>query len=112
MIHGGPSRFDIDASAISAGFRSSLFHWNPGLGWQRRQDDDLVVRVGNEIEGTFRAFGYNGYLNEENEYCDDCDWKKLFWGMKKYNKLLTVKQYWDPKNVFWCIHCVGSDLGK
>ena len=30
--------------------------------------------------------------------------------MDRYNRLLTVKQLWDPDNLFWCHHCVGSDL--
>ena len=28
----------------------------------------------------------------------------------RYNRLLRVKQQWDPDNLFWCHHCVGSDL--
>ena len=30
--------------------------------------------------------------------------------MDRYNRLLRVKQQWDPDNLFWCHHCVGSDL--
>ena len=34
-----------------------------------------------------------------------------YWGsMDRYNRLLRVKQRWDPDNLFWCHHCVGSDL--
>ena len=34
-----------------------------------------------------------------------------YWGsMDRYNRLLRVKQQWDPDHLFWCHHCVGSDL--
>lgn len=37
------------------------------------------------------------------------DWKTRYWG-HNYDKLLAIKQKYDPNQVFYCYHCVGSDL--
>ena len=109
LIHGAPASFDLNSNAISEGFRNSVFSLSPGFGWIDASYDSKIMSVASGMEAEMRRFGYNSYLNEENENCNDCNWKQLFWGVEKYNKLLHIKQYWDPNNVFWCPHCVGSD---
>ena len=37
------------------------------------------------------------------------DWKTRYWGAN-YDKLLSIKNKYDPDVVFYCYHCVGSDL--
>lgn len=46
------------------------------------------------------------YLNEADGY--DPDWKKDWYG-DRYDWLQTVKQKYDPDEVFWCWRCVGSE---
>lgn len=36
------------------------------------------------------------------------DWKTRYWG-HNYDRLLAIKQKYDPSQVFYCYHCVGSD---
>ena len=46
-----------------------------------------------------------------NVICSFTTQQTEYWGtMDRYNRLLRVKQQWDPDNLFWCHHCVGSDL--
>lgn len=47
-----------------------------------------------------------------NEALDkEKDWKRTFFGPSAhYEKLLAVKQKYDPKNVLWCMPCVGGDV--
>ena len=54
-----------------------------------------------------RKFGDGGYLNID--YLPSQDWKVDFWG-EHYVDLLKVKIKYDPDNLFYCNHCVGSDM--
>ena len=52
---------------------------------------------------------YSGsYWNEADYY--DPEFQHSFWGAAKYPKLLAVKQAYDPKGLFTCHHCVGSEF--
>jgi len=46
------------------------------------------------------------YTNEANAY--EPEWQKVFWGTN-YPRLLVVKEKWDPRGVFRCNRCVGSE---
>ncbi|KAL2430427.1 FAD-linked oxidoreductase hmp9 [Exophiala dermatitidis] len=46
------------------------------------------------------------YMNEADRL--DPDWKIDFYG-SNYDKLLSIKQKYDPSSVFYCPTCVGSD---
>lgn len=47
------------------------------------------------------------YVNEIDP--TEPDWKETIHG-EHYSRLLDVKLKWDPRGVFWCKHCVGSEL--
>jgi len=83
--------------SIPPGFRKALFH--------------LVVGGNNQtvMDTTYYALGENSYFSESAYEHTGDSWKQRYWG-KNYDKLLKIKQKWDPDNVFWCRHCVGSDL--
>ena len=42
-------------------------------------------------------------------YVPSLDWKDDFWG-ENYEDLLKIKIKYDPDNLFYCYHCVGSDM--
>ena len=48
-----------------------------------------------------------GYMSESDP--TEPNWQNAFWG-SNYPRLLRLKEVWDPKGVFWCNHCVGSEL--
>lgn len=50
--------------------------------------------------------GMGTYLNEADRY--DPEWKEDWFG-SRYDWLKSVKQKYDPEEVFWCWHCVGSE---
>lgn len=59
----------------------------------------------------FDAFSENhgAYINEASPY--ENDWKTTFYGGgERYEKLLKIKQKYDPNNVLWCFPCVGGDV--
>lgn len=38
----------------------------------------------------------------------ESDWQKVTWG-GNYDRLKAVKERYDPRGLFWCRHCVGSE---
>ena len=53
-----------------------------------------------------KAFPPAGYWNEADWFEED--WQSVFWG-DNYPRLLVVKRAVDPKGLFVCHHCVGSE---
>merc|ERR1719445_191577 len=83
--------------SIGPHFRDAMHHFVFGGNWSK------------EVEKSFYTLGENSYFSESSYYMEGDSWKQRYWG-DNYQKLLDVKQKWDPNNVFWCRHCVGSDL--
>jgi hypothetical protein len=40
---------------------------------------------------------------------NEADWQNVMFGTN-YPKLLDVKRKYDPDNLLWCNHCVGSEV--
>jgi len=51
--------------------------------------------------------GSGSYVNETDYF--EPDWQRSFWG-DNYPRLLAIKRTYDPRGVFTCHHCVGSEL--
>jgi len=47
------------------------------------------------------------YFNEADYFEEN--FQENFWGHKNYNRLLRIKNEWDPKGLFYCHKCVGSE---
>merc|ERR1712227_36270 len=47
------------------------------------------------------------YVNTPS--CQDEKWASRYFGLKNYNKLLKLKETWDPLNLFHYCQSVGSD---
>jgi len=72
-----------------------------GLGEVVRLSEGEAEELGVEKEGCYSA---EANLNEK-------DWQKVFWG-PHYEKLLEIKKKWDPRGIFTCTKCVGSEWVK
>jgi len=46
------------------------------------------------------------YVNETDYF--EADWQRAFWG-DNYARLLAIKRKYDPRGLFTCHHCVGSE---
>nr|WCO08179.1 RNase T2 protein [Pestalotiopsis microspora] len=64
--------------------------------------------IENDIMSKFKAIApeSGGYLNEGSEA--DVDWKKDFFGAN-YDRLLSIKNKYDPHHIFYARKAVGSD---
>jgi FAD/FMN-containing dehydrogenase len=47
------------------------------------------------------------YMSESDP--TEVDWQRTKYGVN-YAGLLKIKQHYDPRGVFWCTQCVGSEL--
>ena len=50
--------------------------------------------------------GTGSYVNETDYF--EPDWQRSFWG-ENYQRLLQIKQKYDPEGLFYCHHCIGSE---
>jgi ribonuclease T2 len=67
----------------------------------------VVTPSDSKTVAAFYELGENSYAGE-SAYAMEA-WQERTWG-SSYGRLLQIKQKRDPKNLFWCRHCVGSDL--
>ena len=49
------------------------------------------------------------YYSESEYSMAPGQWQERLWDAETYAKLLTVKQTWDPEQIFKCRHCIGDD---
>lgn len=77
------------------------------------QDLAAKERVTQELRDTETAAltdlapNTGAYRNEADP--TTAGWQQTFYG-DDYARLLEIKQKWDPKGIFWCKACVGSEL--
>ena len=53
------------------------------------------------------AFPDSGVYWLECDY-NEPNWQLQSWGAPNYARLLSIKQAYDPNNMFMCHHCVGD----
>eukprot|EP01065_Artemidia_motanka_P022871 TRINITY_DN270_c0_g1_i4.p2 TRINITY_DN270_c0_g1~~TRINITY_DN270_c0_g1_i4.p2 ORF type:complete len:654 (+),score=196.20 TRINITY_DN270_c0_g1_i4:79-2040(+) len=97
-IPGEANPLPADAVSVPRGFRTAEAH--------------MVTMCGNVAGCDLQKYydiGANSYLSESSYRYLGAAWKARYWG-ENYGRLLAVKKQWDPTGVFWCRHCVGSDL--
>jgi ribonuclease T2 len=51
----------------------------------------------------------NTYFSESPYEMSGTSWRERYWGEGKYQKLLSIKNKFDPQGLLWCHHCVGSE---
>lgn len=101
-----PGVFDAAALAIVAASGDGV----PGItGHEPNSTEAQRAKAGVEAAmAILRAAtpGAGSYLNETDYF--EPDWQHAFWG-DHYDRLLAIKRKYDPRNVFTCHHCVGSE---
>ncbi|KAJ5361026.1 hypothetical protein N7541_001870 [Penicillium brevicompactum] len=99
-------------SALNPAWRDAAVHLISSVQW-----NDLLPASDAEeaIAGMTNITGYalrqlapdsGVYYNEANSW--EPNWQWAFWG-PNYPRALSIKQKYDPDNLLWCHHCVGSE---
>ena len=97
-----------DDTALNPNFRTAVLSLTCSIAW-KESEEDAHVAYGEQLTDILLKHGKGTYFNEPSAHLPD--WKERYWG-GHYDRLLAVKQQWDPTNVFTCLHCVGSDLNQ
>ncbi|KAG9079852.1 hypothetical protein FRC06_007382, partial [Ceratobasidium sp. 370] len=107
-------KIDPESTGLNPQWRKqALVSWNPSSGWTDNTPADTIkvfkAAVNNVTQelGKIAGLDHAAYLNEANP--EEPQWKEAFFG-KHYPRLLRIKRQVDPKGVFTCDRCVGSDL--
>ena len=101
-----------DSNSVLPAWRDSLFSLSfglpldPGAPWSTLSAHQATI---NQWQDQFRDLtpGSGAYMNEATY--DNPNWKDDYFGVN-YDRLLSIKQRYDPNGVFWANAAVGSDL--
>ncbi len=78
----------------------------------KEPDKALAKQKSQEISSVLNAF--QNIAPQAGTYANEADyfmpnWQDAFWG-KHYERLKHIKNKYDPDGLFYCHHCVGSEL--
>lgn len=112
IVAGGKVLEDAPHTSVNPAWRKSYLllqtvdFWSANAGSEEIQQvkEDVTTRKLAAMKKL--APGMGTYVNEADPY--DPDWKKDWFG-DNYDSLLSVKQKYDPDEVFWCWRCVGNE---
>ncbi|KAL6859559.1 hypothetical protein J3F83DRAFT_749401 [Trichoderma novae-zelandiae] len=111
LLKTGASNTADTAQATSANpaWRKTLWHLVTAAVWLPGTPDDVSNSIASAARAALDAIKaplsvQAAYLNEADP--DEPDWQNVFFG-GNYDKLLAIKQKWDPDTVLNCKKCVG-----
>ncbi|KAJ5754811.1 hypothetical protein N7533_004354 [Penicillium manginii] len=99
-------------NALNPVWRDTVVHLISEQNWNDTLPSDVAEKT---IDNMIWDKGYalrqlapdsGAYINEADPY--EPNWQWSFWG-PNYPRLLSIKEKYDPDNLFWCRTCVGSE---
>ncbi|KAJ1305349.1 hypothetical protein OPQ81_000364 [Rhizoctonia solani] len=115
LIGGGAvSKADPESTGLNPQWRrDALLSWQFITAWAVNASTEEIQQLQANVTKVTQAFGKVTEL-EDAAYFNEADplepeWKRSFFG-SHYGRLLEIKQQIDPKGLFTCNRCVGSDL--
>lgn len=103
-------------TAVTARWYDSLWSASVGraLSWNSTYEERLstltdITNITRQMEVLNGQVGSKpgSYLNEANPFLSD--WVESWWGQDNYEKLVTVKNKYDPDRLLKCWKCVGFE---
>merc|ERR1712232_563946 len=70
--------------------------------------DSPKAKVFLESVEFIHSWGEYSYYSESIRTLSADQYPKRYWG-DHYADLVSIKQAWDPEQIFWCPQCVASD---
>jgi len=95
-LEGAPSRVSMDAMAFS--HRKNPFLLNLHTRWQKEADDERCLQWVNDFHRETQPFSEGVYVN----FVTENDKKRVrdAYTKEAWEKLVRIKQRWDPENLF------------
>ncbi len=95
-MEGAPSRVDPEATAFS--HRQTPFALNIHTRWQNAADDERCIKWAREFHEATKEFSQGVYVNFISD--EGADRVRDAYTPNVWDKLVAVKNKWDPKNIF------------
>ncbi|CAE6529064.1 unnamed protein product [Rhizoctonia solani] len=116
LVGGGAvSEADPESTGINPQWRKdALMSWEFSGSWPLSASNQEIEQIKANTTQIVQEFGKIAGLDDA-AYFNEADplepqWEKAFFGTH-YDRLLEIKRQVDPKGLFTCNRCVGSDLG-
>lgn len=97
------------STSANPAWRDALWHAIMAGGWVQGFTDDQI----NAVQGFARSGlgALSAILPSQASYTNEADfaepdWQDVFWGAN-YNRLLSIKETYDPTNLLNCWKCIG-----
>ncbi|KAJ5425253.1 hypothetical protein N7465_000323, partial [Penicillium sp. CMV-2018d] len=106
-----PGKKMVDNS-LNPAWREAVVHLITSQSWNDSLPDSVAAetydRITNEKGYLLRQIAPDSgaYYNEADRH--EPNWQWSFWG-PHYTRLREIKQMYDPQDLLWCHHCVGSE---
>ncbi|KAF7329158.1 FAD-binding domain protein [Mycena kentingensis (nom. inval.)] len=107
------AEIDPDSVALHPYWRKTLVSYNIGASWASSTSPADAVALQAQVTARTQELAQlvgedaGAYTNEAD--ANEPRWQEVFWG-SHYPRLLQIKKTVDPKGVFTCNRCVGSEL--
>ncbi|KAF9898158.1 hypothetical protein BX616_004404 [Lobosporangium transversale] len=112
LVAGGQvSKGNSRETSVLPAWRKALFHVVVAAFWPDTAHPGAPQYMGEKITATTQRFrdispGSGAYFNEADP--NEPDWQEAFFG-SNYPRLRAIKRKLDPRGVFVCHNCVGSE---
>ena len=115
LVAGGRVSQRVSNNSINPAWRTALLHMIYSQSWPDGTTQEDQTRLARHVTAqvdllqTVAGGGQSGaYMNEADR--NEPHWQQKFFGSdENYRRLKAIKQSVDPRGLFVCAHCVGSD---
>ncbi|KAL4994624.1 hypothetical protein BDV10DRAFT_188824 [Aspergillus recurvatus] len=112
LVGGGKVLEEPEYSGVNPAWRRTFLVHIVARGWLEKLGRVVAEKV--KVDITYNKYyamrqltpTMGGYLNEADR--NNPWWEEDFYGSTNYNRLLQIKNKYDPEGVFYCPQCVGS----
>lgn len=106
VVGGNVSNVNVNDTSITPLFREAKLYVEFMTEWEMDDYNDKVFNFMDNYAAKFRSYSGGAYFNEDN--ANNPNWAKEYWGERNYNKLLKIKEKYDPQPyLFNCHYCIG-----
>jgi FAD/FMN-containing dehydrogenase len=99
VIHLGGAVADVPEDATAYTGRAASFYWVVNGVWDDPEDDETCISWGRQTaEGLSKLSLAGNYVNEQSDVSPEAT--RLAYGDRTYERLVSVKQRYDPTNLF------------
>ncbi|KAL4866987.1 hypothetical protein BDV12DRAFT_187073 [Aspergillus spectabilis] len=116
LVGGGKVLEDPDLSGTNPAWRETYLIHIVARGWLEIVGPVVAKAIQTDItHNKYKAMrdltpSTGSYLNEADR--NNPWWKEDFYGLANYDRLLRIKEKYDPDGVFYCPTCVGSSFWR